>query len=149
MSYVQVIGLGPGGRNALAAFLLYVLFAASHRFKIVADPDDLRHSTQQPLKVRHHDRGKFDSPLFSVDVGAMARWYKPVLIAIDPDVELMFDQNVDHRLYRLTGEQVLANDGKIGAHEEAPVKCRDWVLKMKVLDQHFHASWRPAAGDRK
>src|SRR5207244_10605250 len=145
----QGISRSLDSRNVLAAFPLHVLLAAGYRFKIVTDPDDLSHAIQQALKVRHHDRGKLDRPLFSVHVGPMARWDKPVLIAIDPDVELVFDQDVDHGLYRLVGEQVFADDGKIGPHEQAAIKCRDRVLKAKIVDQHLHASWRPAAGDCK
>ena len=61
----------------------------------------------------------------------MARWDKPVLIAINPDVELMIGQHVDHGLYRLAGQQVFANNGKIGPHEQTAAKCRDWGLKLK------------------
>jgi hypothetical protein len=54
----------------------------------------------------------------------------------------MLGQNVDHRLYRLTREQVFTNDGKIGPHKQASIKGSDWVLKVKIVDQHLHASWR-------
>ena len=36
-----------------------------------------------------------------------------------------------------------------GLHEQTAVKCRDWVLKLKIVNQHLHAPWRPAAGDGK
>src|SRR5690242_3073024 len=80
-------------------------------------------------------------------MGTVARRHKPVLVAVNPDVEIMLGQNVDHRLYRFAREQAFANDGKIGPHEQASVKGGDWVLKVKIVDQHLHASWRAAAGD--
>src|SRR6185437_8866983 len=145
MSYVQVIGLGTCRRHALAAFLLHVLFAARHRFKVITDSNDLRHSIQQTRKARHHGWGKLDSPFFTVHVRTMTRRNIPILIAINPDIELLFGQDVDHGLYRLAGKQVFANDRKIGIEEQTAVKRGDWVLKLKSVDQHLHASWRPAA----
>src|SRR5205085_4066848 len=79
----------------------------------------------------------------------MARWDIPVLITIDPHVELTFGQDVDHGLYRLAGNQVFAYDRKIGIEKQTSIKRRDWILKLKIVDQHLHAPWGPTTGDGK
>ena len=148
MRHVQVIRLGQGRRHVLPTRLLHLCDATRHRLVIVTDPDDLHHAIEHILECRHDGRRKLDGPFFAIHVWGVTRSDAPIRVGVDPDIERVFRQDVDHRLHRLARDETFADDGEIGPHEEAAVERGDRVPQLEIVDQHLHAQWGTAARDR-
>ena len=71
---VEVIGLRPGRRRALAESGLGVGFAALDLVEVIADADDLGHIAQHAAEVRHHLRLELDRPGLARDMRRARLW---------------------------------------------------------------------------
>src|SRR4029079_18672734 len=107
--------------------LLHLGDAARHRLVIVTDSDDLHHAIEHIVEGRHDGWRKFDGPFFATHVWGVARSHAPIRVGIDPDIERVLRQDIDHRLHRLAWDETFADDGEIRASEESPVDLGDGV----------------------
>ena len=92
---VEIIGLRPARRRALAECRLGVGFAALHLVEIVADADDLGDLLKLLANVRHDLRLEFDRPGFARDMRRVGLGDQPVIAAVDPGVETVRADELD------------------------------------------------------
>ena len=79
-------------------------------------------------------RGKLDRPLFAIHVGAVARSDIPILVAINPDVELVFVREVDDRLRGLAGTKCSRMTERSGRTNSPPLNAviGSWSCRSSI-----------------
>src|SRR5262249_27992313 len=123
MCHIEVVGLRAGCRNVFSASFLNVLFAFRYPSVVVAYANNLRHSAEKSRKRLDHGWGKFYGPLFACDVRRARVSHEPSDIRVDPDVETVLLNRLDHSVGHAWGEILLIDDRcKVGLDQHAPIK---------------------------
>src|ERR1700733_476673 len=149
MSDVEIVGLRARRRRFSAERLLGSLFAARHQVVIVAHANDLNRAAKHVFEILDDGRSKLDGPLLPRDMGRVEIANKPVLAAIEPDIHLVLEDDLQRALCRIGGKHVLFHDGHVGLDENSAVEPGNRRLQSQRIDQHRHAARRTAAGNRK
>jgi hypothetical protein len=67
---------------------------------------------------------------------------EPVRTSVEPYVDTVVVQQVDHRGREIVRYGSLVDHGHIRIGEESPVECRDGCAQSQRIHQHRHPAWR-------
>lgn len=148
MGHVEIVRLRARCARLLAQGVLRHLLAGGGQVEIVGDANDLHRVRQVRVRKRRHDLGV---ELYGSGLARHMRRVRvadqPLILRIDPRVQ----SAVEDQLHGLRGrrgvERVALDHREVGIDEDAAVKACDSAMQSERLDQHAHATWRPAARD--
>src|SRR5262249_19383660 len=146
---IEIVGSRARGGGRGTQRLLGVLLAAGDAIEVVAHADDLHRAGQWRFKIRHYRGRKLHGPLLARHVRRGGVADKPVVPAINQHIKSTGDDDSIGALGRIGGKHVLLDDRHIGPDEDPAVESGDRRLQIERPDEHPHATWRPATGDRK
>ena len=135
--------------GAMAGAVAMPNAAVTNRIEIVAHANYFRDVTCQTLEIRYHRRRKFHRPFFAVDVRAVTFVYEPIGAPVNPSVEPVLSHRLHCRLDHLRLEHTLFDDGQVWLDKHAAIESSNRCGEGQRRDQHFHATRRTAAGNRK
>src|SRR3954454_3249271 len=149
MRYIQVIRLRSSGRNLVPEYTLNIRFGTGHGVKIIADTHDLHGGIQSIAEVCHDIGRKLDRPLLAVDVSTMTCAYIPVVVVVNPHIEVVRFERLYGSPCPIKRGELLFNDGHVGPHEHSAIEGCDSSGQLQGLDQHLHSARWPPAGKGK
>src|SRR5262249_50252954 len=92
--------------------------------------------------------GKLYSPLLARDVCRVRVTYEPSGIRVEPHVETVLLNRLDHPLGHPLREILLIDHrSMVGLDQHAPIERGEGLSEFQRIDQLAHPSRRPAAGD--
>src|SRR5262249_26368026 len=99
--------------------------------------------------VAGHDRRlKLDSRRFPFGMRSIRIRDVPLGVAVDPRVETVPANRVDHGRRYVGRDRPFFDDGQVGLDDDPAVERRHRPVDLERVDQHAHAARRPSARDR-
>ena len=100
------------------------------------------------VRERRHDLGvELYGPGLARHMRRVRIADQPLIFRIDPRVQSAVEDQLQGLRGRRRIERVALDHREVGIDEDAAVKACDSALQSERLDQHAHATWRPAAGN--
>ena len=73
---------------------------------------------------------------------------QPIIATVNPDVETMRANKIDRLARDVRRHRLLRKDREIPFDEQSAIEASDRCVEIERIEQHGHAAWRAAAGDR-